>query len=110
MPVTPALVARRALVKVLLALAALYALSLNLSRESTDEQVTKAYKRVALKVHPDKGGTVEHAQQLNLAKEAWEKAKKKAKGPGGRAREQPGQPGPAPAPCDLADPAEARIG
>ena len=77
-----------------MALAALYALSLNLSRESTDEQVTKAYKRVALKVHPDKGGAVEHAQQVNLAKEAWEKAKKKAKGPGGRAREQP-EPGPA---------------
>ena len=50
MPVSPALAARRALVKVLLTLAALYSVGVELTREAADEVVTKAYKRVALKV------------------------------------------------------------
>ena len=68
--------AKRALVKVLLTLAALYTLHLEVSRESSDAEVFKASKRVALKVHPDKGGLLHHAQELNLAKEAWGKARK----------------------------------
>ena len=54
--------AKGALVKVLLTLAALYSVRLDVARDSADDTVTKAYKRVALKVHPDKGGLLEHAQ------------------------------------------------
>ena len=74
--------AKRALVKVLLALAAIYTVRLQVSRDSGDTQVLKAYKRVALKVHPDKGGLLEHCQSLNTAKDAWDKARQK--GPKGR--------------------------
>ena len=54
--------ARRALVKVLLTLAALYSLHLDVARDSADDVVTRAFRRVTLKVHPDKGGLLEHAQ------------------------------------------------
>ena len=54
--------AKRALVKVLLTLAALYSLRLDVARESADDVVTRAFRRVALKVHPDKGGLLAHAQ------------------------------------------------
>jgi curved DNA-binding protein CbpA len=68
--------AKRALVKVLLTLAALYCLHVEVNRESGDQEVLKAFRRVALKAHPDKGGLVAHAQALNSAKEAWDKARK----------------------------------
>lgn len=90
MPVSPALAAKRALVRVLLALAALYGVVLSLDREAPDTEVCKAYKRVALKAHPDKGGAVEHAQQLNTAKEAWDQARKTSKT--GRPPRTGGQP------------------
>ena len=54
--------AKRALVKVVLLLAVLYAVRLEVSRESPDQVLIRAYKRVALKAHPDKGGKLEHAQ------------------------------------------------
>ena len=69
--------AKRALVKVLLALAAIYTVHLQVSRDSGDTQVLKAYKRVALKVHPDKGGLQEHYQSLIIAKDSWDKARQK---------------------------------
>ena len=47
--------ARRALVKVLLTLAALYSLHLDVARDSADDVVTRASRRVTLKVHPDTG-------------------------------------------------------
>ena len=36
----------------------------------------KAFKKAALKVHPDKGGLLEHCQQLTTAKQAWDNARK----------------------------------
>ena len=63
-------VSTRQFVKTLLALAAVYSLSLPVTRDSTDEELVKAFKRLSLKVHPDKGGCVEHAQELNSAKKA----------------------------------------
>ncbi len=68
--------------RVLLALAAAYALVLTLPKDPTDAQVTTAYKKVALKVHPDKGGAVEDAQRLTAAKREWDDAKKAAGRPG----------------------------
>ena len=49
------LVAKRALVKILLALAAAYSVVLNVNRDASDPDVIKAYRRVASKAHPDKG-------------------------------------------------------
>ena len=76
MAVSVAQAARRALVRVLQALATVYSLALGLNREATDLEVTKAYKRVLLKAHPDKGGNTADAQKLQAAKEGWDKAKR----------------------------------
>ena len=70
-------VSTRQFVKTLLALAAVYSLSLPVTRDSTDEELVKAFKRLSLKVHPDKGGCLEHAQELNSAKQAWDQSRSK---------------------------------
>ena len=57
MPVSAVLAAKRALVTVLLELAGLHGLLLNVNRDSDDTLVASACRRVARKVHPDKGGT-----------------------------------------------------
>ena len=63
MPVSPALAARRALVKVMRRLAKQHKLKLDLDREATDAQVLSAYKRLAMKCHPGKGGHTAHMQE-----------------------------------------------
>ena len=78
MAVGPVQSAKRALVGVLLALALAYRVTVVLSRESTDEQVAKAYRRVLLKTHPDKGGKTDDQQKLQETKEAWDTAKRDA--------------------------------
>ena len=74
--------AKRAFIKVLLQLAATYAVKLSLSRDSPADAVSAAYRKVSLKVHPDKGGTDEQQTALNAAREAWETAKVAAPGKG----------------------------
>ena len=44
-------------------------LAIAISTESNLEQITKAFKALALKVHPDKGGEQEHFKRLNTAYE-----------------------------------------
>ena len=66
--------AKRALVKVLLALAAVYGLVVSVSRDSADDAVKAAYRRVVKRAHPDKGGALADAQRLQAAKEAWDTA------------------------------------
>ena len=66
--------AKRALVKVLLALAAVYGLVVSVSRDSADDAVKAAYRRVVKRAHPDKGGALADAQRLQAAKEAWDAA------------------------------------
>ena len=61
--------ATRALVSVLLALSRSYSLLLTLNRESSPEQLLRAYRQVLKKVHPDKGGKKLDAQKLQAAKE-----------------------------------------
>ena len=74
MAVSRLTVAARALVSVLLVLARSYLVVLDVSRESSTEQVLKAYRKVLLKVHPDKGGKKADAQKLQEVEEAWDKA------------------------------------
>ena len=50
------LLTKRVLVTVILALGHAYQIAGNINRDAADEQILKAYKRLLLKVHPDKGG------------------------------------------------------
>ena len=63
--------AKRELVKVLRALAAKYKVTLSLTRESSNQDVDKAFRRVSLKVHPDKGGSLADFQKLSATNDAW---------------------------------------
>ena len=81
--VSVAVQARRALVRVLLALAAAYGIVLSVTRDATDDAVLAAYKRVLRRAHPDKGGSKADTQKLPGAKEALERAK----APRGRPRQ-----------------------
>jgi hypothetical protein len=74
MAVYPAQAAKRALVILLRTLATSYNLILDLNRDSSEVDVNKAFKKVAAKVHPDKGGATEDAQRLNAARDAWRHA------------------------------------
>ena len=65
--------AARAFVRILLLLAKTYDLALAVNRESTAEELRKAYRKLSLKTHPDKGGKKQDQQKLQKAKEAWEK-------------------------------------
>ena len=75
--------AKRALVILLKSLAVVYGCDLQLQREAPDDAVLRAYRRVSLAAHPDRGGNLQHQQQLNVAKEAWDKLRKQ-KGKSGR--------------------------
>ena len=86
--------AKRALVTLLLSLASAYGLQLSLTRESADVDVTRAFRRVSVKVHPDKGGAAADAQRLNAARDAWLAANRDAKAPGRPARPQAEPPTP----------------
>ena len=74
MPASPLQLAKRALVAVILALAAAHNIVVEVSRESPDDVVRKTFRKVCMKVHPDKGGSVGEQQRSNAAKEAWEAA------------------------------------
>ena len=73
------MVARRALVKLLVSMALTYGVALSVSRDSADSEVLKAVRRIMLKVHPDKGGNVGDMQKLQAAREAWDNARNSAK-------------------------------
>lgn len=78
--------ATRAFVVVLLLLGRSYHLALQVSRDSSPEQLAKAYRKVLLKTHPDTGGRKEDQQKLQAAKDNWESARKGASTEGGRPR------------------------
>jgi hypothetical protein len=104
------LLAKRAFVKLLLALAAAYTITLAINRDSDDDAVTRAYRQVARKTHPDKGGSTKDAQQLNNAKDVWEKARSEGQFRGRPSSSAPPQP-PPPKPArqsDLADPEQLK--
>ena len=56
MPASAVLLAKRALVSLLLRFAVAYAAIISINRDSSDAQVLGAFRKVILKVHPDKGG------------------------------------------------------
>ena len=76
---------KRALVTLLKTLATAYGLTVTLTRESPDKDVTAAYRKVSRRVHPDKrGGNGADQQRLNAAYQAWQDGVRRA--PGSRAR------------------------
>ena len=75
--------ARRALVTLLKSLAGFYCVVVFLTRQSTDVEVSAAFKKVARKAHPDKGGAPEHQKALNAARDAWQDALRAGKNYGG---------------------------
>ena len=64
--------AKRALVQILRAQGHAYGVGVTVTRESPPGGVTRAYRAVARKVHPDKpGGRKEDFQKLSAAHDAW---------------------------------------
>ena len=78
MPCSNVTLMKRAFVKLLLSLALAYEVGLKVNRDSEDKEVLTAYKRMALKLHPDKGGRKQDFQKLLAAKEEWERARQKS--------------------------------
>ena len=74
MPLSAAVRAQRAFVSALLAMAKKYGVGLEVRRESLPPDVLKAYRQVAKRAHPDKGGHKADFQRLQAAKEEWERA------------------------------------
>ena len=64
--------AKRALVSVLLRVAALYAVALGVKRDAPDAEVKRAFRKVCKKSHPDRGSNKAHQQELNSAYAVWE--------------------------------------
>ena len=85
MPISTLQRAKRALVSILLRLASFYGVRPDLDREAADDSVLKAYKRVVLKAHPDKGGHTTKFQSLQAAKETWDNARQQGR-PAGNPR------------------------
>jgi hypothetical protein len=88
------LLARRALVVLIRALAITYNVVVNCNRDSTDKEVVASFRKVILKVHPDHGGNDVDMGRLNDARAEWDKAKKQ-KDQGGRPK-GPGMSGAGP--------------
>ena len=84
MPASALAAATRAFVSVLLLLARRYELYLAVNRDSSQQDLLKAYRKVVLKVHPDKGGKKEDAQKLQAAKAEWGLVRKRPANVGGR--------------------------
>ena len=64
-------VAKRALVTLIKYLAGIYGVTADLNRDCTDDALRKAYRKMSLKVHPDRGGNTSHQTELNVKYEAW---------------------------------------
>ena len=68
--------AKRALVAVILYLANAYGQRVTVTRDSTDTDVSKAYRTLSRKVHPDRGGNTQDQAKLNNAYDVWQDALK----------------------------------
>ena len=75
--------AKRALVALLRTLAAAYACSVKVARDSADAEVRTAYRAVSRKVHPDRPtGSAADQKRLNAAHDKWQALLKAAPGRG----------------------------
>ena len=92
MPVSKMAAATRAFVGVLLALARSYEVALTVNRDSSPDELLKAYRKLLLKTHPDKGGKKHDQQRLQEAKEHFDKTRSGTSAAGGRPRAA-GEPG-----------------
>jgi len=86
MPVSKVAAATRAFVAALLALARSYEVALSVNRDSSCDELLKAYRKLLLKTHPDKGGRKCDQQRLQQAKERFEKTRAGTSAAGGRPR------------------------
>ena len=110
MPAT-ARAARRAFVTVLLALAAAYGVAVATNRDSTDADLLTAFKKLILRVHPDKGGSVADMQRLQGAKEAWAQTRNTGPGrPKAKAAPKRAPKAPAAKSCSSLEPADSASG
>ena len=80
--------AKRELVKVLRELAEKYGVVLTLTRDSANKDVEKAFRKVARRVHPDKGGLLADFQKLSATNDTWRGLLKNAGTPGRPKAEQ----------------------
>ena len=75
--------AKRALVALLRALALTYNLTVRVTRDSSNKDITIAYRSVSRRVHPDRvGGNSGDQQRLNDAYGSWQDLLRKAPGSG----------------------------
>ena len=74
--------AKRALVSLLKWLATAYKCVLDVTRDSSDQEVKSAYRKLSKKTHPDKGGREADQMRLNIAYEKWQQEVQKAPGRG----------------------------
>ena len=70
---------KRALVSLLKTLAGICSVTVNVSRKSSDKDVSTAFRKLLRKTNPEHGGRMEHQRDFNKAHDAWEGAKKAAK-------------------------------
>ena len=70
---------KRNLVSLLLRMILEYGLIMTINRDSADNAVVSAYRKVMRRAHPDKGGSAAHAKTLNDAYDEWCKARKTSK-------------------------------
>ena len=76
-------VAKRALLATMRAVAFTVGMALTCSRDSPDREVVAIFRRLALRVHPDRpGGSTERQQRLNDARAAWDTARSAGKAAG----------------------------
>jgi hypothetical protein len=80
--------AKRALVTFLRMLAQKHDVQFPLTRDAPDAEVTKAFRTLARKAHPDRGGTHEDMLELNRLRDTWQDAKQ-ARGRRGQPRKRP---------------------
>ena len=79
---------RSALVTLIISMARAYKCGVQINRESSDEEVRSAYRRLSRHVHPDRpGGSTDDQTRLNQAHDAWKEGCKNA--PGRRGSRKP---------------------
>ena len=76
--------AKRALITLLKSTSVVYGTCLDVTRDSPNAAVGRAYRKLSKKTHPDHGGNAEHQKALNVAHDEWEEALRKVGGKRGR--------------------------